>query len=250
VHLVKSGKSVQHHRRSVTTPASSLAGLRWHQSVGRAILAGIIFANESSEPTSRRRDRRNMPGERRLYKTCKGKAVAHRLWRCCHPPGASADRWHPAVTSRLDPEASMSNITDARASARGELNPDPLVVGAKALPSRRRFLGRLAAFSASAFALGAVAGAAGPVVDAAALPAPMEPLSPGLRRYLETVIKLLDREIVRDGSFVAMMADDAKVFFVKSRYLDMAKGCTVLPRDAADQLRAILAADAAGGAHG
>ena len=41
-----------------------------------------------------------MPGERRLYKTRKGKAVAHGLWPCSHPPGASADRWHPAVRSR------------------------------------------------------------------------------------------------------------------------------------------------------
>lgn len=31
-----------------------------------------------------------MPGERRLYKTRKGKAVAHGLWPCSQTPGASA----------------------------------------------------------------------------------------------------------------------------------------------------------------
>jgi hypothetical protein len=41
--------------------------------------------------------------------------------------------------------------------------------------SRRGFLGRLAGLSASALALGAVAGAAGPVVASAALPAPVAP---------------------------------------------------------------------------
>jgi hypothetical protein len=36
----------------VRTPGSSLAGLRWHQSVGRAILAGINFANENERADS------------------------------------------------------------------------------------------------------------------------------------------------------------------------------------------------------
>jgi hypothetical protein len=71
------------------------------QSDGRAILAGIILAIEANARTGRQRDRRTMPGERRPYNTRKGKAVAHRLWRCCHPPGASAVRWLPAVTSRF-----------------------------------------------------------------------------------------------------------------------------------------------------
>src|SRR5262249_28872974 len=34
-------------------------------------------------------DRLIMSGVLRLYKTRKGKAVAHRLWRCFDPPGAS-----------------------------------------------------------------------------------------------------------------------------------------------------------------
>ncbi|MEZ5901671.1 MAG: hypothetical protein R3D51_19500 [Hyphomicrobiaceae bacterium] len=75
--------------RSVETPASGLAGLGWHQGVGMAILAGIIKANEAKRADSRRRDRLSMPGERRLYNTRKGKAVAHRLWRCFHTPGTS-----------------------------------------------------------------------------------------------------------------------------------------------------------------
>jgi hypothetical protein len=48
-------KSDQYGRWSVRTPANSLAGLRWHQSVGRAILAGIISRQRKSERADCRR---------------------------------------------------------------------------------------------------------------------------------------------------------------------------------------------------
>lgn len=63
-------------------PPTALPGLVGIQSVGRAILAGIIFANESARADSRRCDRLTMSGVLRLYKTLRGKAAAHRLWRC------------------------------------------------------------------------------------------------------------------------------------------------------------------------
>jgi len=73
-----------------------LPGLR-HQSDGGAILAGIILPSMRASRFAVGATGTTMPGERRLYKTRKGKAVVHGLWPCCHPPGASADRWQPAV---------------------------------------------------------------------------------------------------------------------------------------------------------
>lgn len=42
---------------------------------------------------------RPMPGERRLYKTRKEKAVAHGLWPCSQTPGASAVHCQPGLRS-------------------------------------------------------------------------------------------------------------------------------------------------------
>jgi len=83
----------------------------------------------------------------------------------------------------------MSTITDARASARGELHPDPLVIGAEPLPSRRAVLGRLAALAGSASAVGALAGAAGPVAASAALPASVATVS----ATAHPIVGILDR---------------------------------------------------------
>ena len=49
-----------------------------------------------------------MPGERRLYKTRKGKAVAHSLWLCSHPPDASVVRWH---SGREKPKPESNHMT-------------------------------------------------------------------------------------------------------------------------------------------
>jgi hypothetical protein len=69
-------------------PATALPGLVGTRALAGRFLPGSCFANENKRADCRRRDRLTMPGERRLYKTGKGKAVAHRLWRCSHPPGA------------------------------------------------------------------------------------------------------------------------------------------------------------------
>jgi hypothetical protein len=132
-------------------------------------------------------------------------------------------------------------------------HPDPLVVGAEPLPSRRAFLGRMAALAGSALALGALAGAAGPVVASAALPSPVAALSPALRSCLASVATLLEDGLHElSPTFVAMFDPRrGRVYFaqrdpVRLRILEEA-GDLVLPDDAPDQLRAILAADAAGG---
>lgn len=106
----------------MTTPAKGLAGPVWYQSDGRAILAWIIRRHrKATVPIAVGANRRTMPGERRLYNTRKGKAVAHRLWRCCHPPGASAVRWHPAVTSRQFQRSTMQTTIERPADSAGEL---------------------------------------------------------------------------------------------------------------------------------
>jgi hypothetical protein len=173
----------------------------------------------------------------------------------------------------------MSTITDARASARGEphpiigrMGPDPLVVGADPLPShenrtdrpisRRSFLGCMAALAGSALALGAGAGAAGPVAknvnftSFATLPPPVEPLSPALRRWIGSVASLLEDGLRDLGSTFVAVFDPRRgmIYFAQRDPVRLAlleeAGHLVLADDAVDQLRAILAADAEGGLHG
>jgi len=62
---------------------------------------------ECNVPIAVGANRRTMPGRRRLYKTRKGKAVAHRLWRCFELPGASAVRWQRPSKA----ETQRSNMT-------------------------------------------------------------------------------------------------------------------------------------------
>jgi len=64
------------------TPANSLAGLGWHPERWQGDPCLDHFASECERADCRRRDRLTMSGVLRLYKTRKGKAVAHRLWRC------------------------------------------------------------------------------------------------------------------------------------------------------------------------
>ena len=88
----------------MTTPADQACRPVGNQSVGEAILAGINPSTKSTVLTAVGATGTTMPGERRLYKTRKGKAVAHGLWPCCHPPGASADRWQPGRDKPVNPE--------------------------------------------------------------------------------------------------------------------------------------------------
>lgn len=127
----------------MTTPADSLAGLGWHQSVGRAILAGIKLANEKQRADAVGATGTTMPGERRLYNTRKGKAVAHGLWPCCHPPGASADHWQPAVTSRQSRAPTMQTTLERPAESLDSFS----ALAAAVTPSWHQAILRLASLS-------------------------------------------------------------------------------------------------------
>jgi hypothetical protein len=144
----------------------------------------------------------------------------------------------------------MSTITDAGASARGELHPDPLVVGAEAPPSRRAFLGRVVGLAGAALAIGAATGAAGPLIAASALPVPVEPLSQALRQWVGYVASLLEDGLRDLGpTFVAVFDPRRGTIYFRQRgeAAHLPASYVILPDDAPDQLRAILAADAAGG---
>jgi hypothetical protein len=151
----------------------------------------------------------------------------------------------------------VSTTFDARATARGEAAKDvnftsfdPLIVGAEALPSRRAFLGRLVGLAGAALAVGAAAGAAGPVLASAVLPAPMAPLSPALRRWTASVATLIEDGLRDLGpTFVAVFDPRRGMIYFRHRReaAHVPADHVVLPDDAPDQLRAILAADAAGG---
>jgi hypothetical protein len=123
-----------------------------------------MFAYGCNAPIAVGVNRRTMPGRRRQYKTRKGKAVAHRLWRCFELPGASAVRWQRPSKA----ENQRSNMTTL---------------------NRRQALAGIGIASAAGFVGTAVASAA-PIVP--------DPIIAQLGRDLDAAVRRLDEAVVAE----------------------------------------------------